>query len=337
MRCLQISNTISTSATGAGSITLVKLFCHMMAILTIALAQLILGSSYLFFYGSGWRYTALAVAVGGVTVVLLWTAGVQLWRLYGLYRQQEKVAVADERRRILGPRRIFRSAVIGAVIMVGAGIFWLGMTVGTRFDNAFLHFRDLSLSSGVAPTLPLASVLLVLYFGIWAYLRRLSYWEHRYVDMFKLKLDQVIRQDLERDVKAIDTCLLGALEDSKWMIGFWLALVLSIVAFRPWITLDMIEPSRVSRFALFFFGLALLTLWSNWFRFINIWVRLRNILEHLENLPIRTAFQRLPREKSLPILHWSSSQSTFLLRQVLDRLRALGAGRCKSGESGTPK
>jgi hypothetical protein len=50
---------------------------------------------------------------------------------------------------------------------------------------------------------------------------------------------------------------------------------------------------------------------------------LRNILERLENLPIRRAFERLPREKSLPILHWGSSQNTFLLRQVLDRMRAL--------------
>jgi hypothetical protein len=49
----------------------------------------------------------------------------------------------------------------------------------------------------------------------------------------------------------------------------------------------------------------------------------RNILEHLENLPIRAAFERLPQEKSLPILQWNSPQNSFLLRQVLDKLRAL--------------
>jgi len=304
-------------------VTLVRLFGHMMAILTIALAQMILGSSYLFFYGSGPGYTTLAGAVAGVTVLLVWTACMQLRTLYILYRQQELVAPPDDRSKIISPKRIFRTAIAGGVIMIGAGVSWGGMTVGARFDNAFLHFRDLSLSSGVAPTLPLASVLLVLYFGIWAYLRRLSYWQHRYVEMFRLKLDPVIQQNLGEDVKAIDTCLLGPLENGRWMIAFWLALGISILAFRPWTTLDMIEPSRVSRFVLFFFGLSLLTLWLNWFRFINIWAHLRNILEHLENLPIRTAFQRLPREKSLPILHWSSSQNTFLLRQVLDRLRAL--------------
>ena len=40
-------------------------------------------------------------------------------------------------------------------------------------------------------------------------------------------------------------------------------------------------------------------------------------------LPLRTAFERLPRAKTLPILQWSSSQNVFLLRQVLDRVRAL--------------
>ncbi len=305
------------------TVTLVRLFCHLMAVLTIALAQIILGSSYLFFYRSGRGYMLLAGAVTGVTALLLSTAGILLQRLFVLYRQQERVVVPDERRKIMSPARIFRTAIAGTLVMVGAGAFWATMTIEARFDNAFLHFRDLSLSSGVAPTLPLASVLLVLYFGVWAYLRRLSYWEHRYVEMFNLKLDQVIRQDLDRDVKAIDACLLGPLSDWKWMAGFWVVFAFSILAFRPWISLDMIEPSRVSRFALCFFGLAVLTLWLNWFRFINIWVHLRNILEHLENLPIRSAFQRLPREKSLPILHWSSSQNSFLLRQVLDRLRAL--------------
>jgi hypothetical protein len=224
---------------------------------------------------------------------------------------------------IIRPKRIFFSAIASQVIMVGAGLFWAAMTVGNRFDNAFLHFRDLNLSSGVAPTLPLTAVLLVLYFGVWAYMRRLSYWEHRYVDMFQLRLDQVIQQDMGKNVTAIDACLLGPLENGKWLASFWTVFGLSILAFRPWVTLDMIEPSRVSMFALSFFGLALLTVWLNWFRFINIWIHLRSILEHLENLPIRAAFQRLPREKSLPILHWSSSQNTFLLRQVLDRLRAL--------------
>jgi hypothetical protein len=154
-------------------------------------------------------------------------------------------------------------------------------------------------------------------------LRRLSYWEHRYVEMFQLKLDTVISQDFDKHVSAIDACLLGPLENRTWMSALGLVFVFSVIAFRPWITLDMVEPSRVSNFAFFFFALALFSVWLNWFRFLNIWIHLRKILDQLENLSIRMAFQRLPKEKSLPILQWSSSQSSFLLREVLDRMRAL--------------
>jgi hypothetical protein len=305
------------------TVTLVRIMCHMIAILTVALAQLIVGSGYLFFYGSGWRYALLACGVGAVTVILVAAAWSQLRTLSALHRQQEPLAVPDERSRIVSPKRIFRTSIIGMVIMVGAGLFWVVMTNRGHFDTAFLHFRDLNLLSGVAPSVPLTSVLLVMYFGIWGYLRRLSYWEHRYVQMFDVRLDAAIAEDLGADVRAIDACLLGPLENSKWMAAYWLALGGSILAFRPWVTLDMVEPSSVWLFVLFFIVLALLTLWLNWFRFINIWVHLRNILEHLENLPIRAAFERLPREKSLPILQWDSPQSSFLLRQVLDKLRAL--------------
>ena len=309
----------------ASTVTLVKLLCHQIAILTIALAQFVIGSSYLFFWRSGWRYTVMAGFVVLVTLHLLWTAAAIFGRIYRLARQQQRLPVPDDAGKILGPKRIVRSGFICGLILLIAGASWTWLSAGNRFDNAFLHFRDLNLSSGVAPTLPLASLLLVLYFGIWGYLRRLSYWEHRYVEIFKLKMDPVIHQEFSEDVKAIDTCLLGPLENHKWLIGMALAFGLSIVALRPLSTLDMIEPYRVSTFAVVFLAFALLSLWLNWFRFINIWVHLQNILDRLENLPIHTAFQRLPKEKSLPILQWSSSQNSFLLRQVLDRLRALAA------------
>src|SRR5262249_13280918 len=63
------------------TVTLVKLSCHMMAILTIALAQFILGSSYLFFYDAGRRYGLLALAVSAVTVILLVEAGSLLGKI----------------------------------------------------------------------------------------------------------------------------------------------------------------------------------------------------------------------------------------------------------------
>jgi hypothetical protein len=303
------------------NVTLAKILCHIMAILTIALTQLILGSSYIFFRGSHWEYLLLACLVLGVTLVLLHSAGSLILMLYDAHKRRQEPAVPNDSNRIISTGRTFLSSVVGASVLVVAGISWVAMTVEGSFVNAFLHFRDLNISSGVAPVLPLVSMLMIFYFGIWAYLRRLSYWDGRYTEMCNLKLDPVNRQDFAPDVTAIDTCLLGPLENRKWLLGFGLTFLVSILALRPWITLDMIELLGVQWFALSVFGFALLTLWLNWFRFINIWVHLRNILENLEKLPLRAAFERLPREKPLPILQGSSAQA--LLPLLLDRLRAL--------------
>jgi hypothetical protein len=303
------------------NVTLARMLCHITAILTIALTQLILGSSYIFFSGSHWEYLLLACLVVGVTLILLAGAGSLILMLYKAHKRRQEPAVPHDSNRIISTQRIFLSSVIGAAVIVGASIFWVVMTVGGTFVNAFLHFRNLNISSGVAPVLPLVSMLMIFYFGIWAYLRRLSYWDKRYAEMCNLKLDPVNRQDFAADVTAIDTCLLGPLSNRKWLLGFGLTLLASILALRPSNTLEMIERRGVQWLVLFVFGLALLTLWLNWFRFINIWVHLRNVLENLEKLPLRAAFQRLPRERSLPILQGSPAQE--LLPLLLDRLRAL--------------
>lgn len=301
-------------------VTLVKRSSHLIAILIIALAQMILGSSYFFFCQSGWRYTLTACAVALLTIFLLWGAWLQSRVLP--FARLEQGAVTCEGGQIIEVSKVLKSTLAASAIVVLAGIVWLWITMRSHFENAFLHFRDLNLASGVAIALPIVSVLMIMYFGIWAYLRRLAYWSHRYVAMFDLKLDEVIRRNLTSDVAAIDQCLLGPLENWKWILGFALTFGISIAAFRPWRTLDILEPLGVWWFLFCFFVLALSILWLNWFRFLNIWVHLRNILEHLEYLPIRAAFARMPRERSLPILQWGESRNP-LLPQVLDRLRAL--------------
>ena len=88
--------------------------------------------------------------------------------------------------------------------------------------------------------------------------------------------------------------------------------------------MDMIEVTPVRSLVWVFFSCAFLLLILNWFRFINAWFCLRSILGALEKLPIRAAFNRLPREKSMPIWRWNNSESSFpAARQLVDRLRAL--------------
>jgi len=55
-----------------------------------------------------------------------------------------------------------------------------------------------------------------------------------------------------------------------------------------------------------------------------MWRQLRAILRGLEKLPLRLAFDRLPRESTLPIWSWSIHDGTFLpIVQAVDTLRAL--------------
>jgi hypothetical protein len=304
------------------AVTLVRRSCHLVAILTITLAQLILGSSYLFFWSSDVWYKLAALAVALVTLGLLGVVGLQVRTLCLVQLQQKRLAVPYEGTKIIDIANVIRGTVIAGSIIVLAGMAWLLMTMPSHFENAFFHFRNLNLASGVAVALPIASVLLVIYCGLWAYLRRVAYWERQYVEMFDLSLDPVIRGDLSAEGAAIGKCLIGRFDDEGWWVSFWLTLVLFVLTFRPWRTLDIIEPLEVWCFLFFFFVLALVIVWLNCFRFLNIWVHLRNILEHLEKLPIRTAFCRLPRQKSSPILQWGESRSA-LLPLVLDRLRAL--------------
>ena len=306
----------------SSAVTLVRRSCHLVAILTITLAQLILGSSYLFFWRSDDWYKLAALAVALVTLGLLGVVGLQVRTLCLVQQQQKRLAVPYEGAKIVDIANVIYGTVIAGSIIVLAGMTWLLMTMPSHFENAFFHFRNLNLASGVAVALPIASVLLVIYCGIWGYLRRVAYWERQYVEMFDLLLDPVIRGDLSAEGAAIGKCLIGRFEDEGWWISFWLTLVLFVLTFRPWRTLDIIEPLRVWCFLFFFFVLALVIVWLNCFRFLNIWVHLRNILEHLEKLPIRPAFCRLPRQKSSPILQWGESRSA-LLPLVLDRLRAL--------------
>jgi hypothetical protein len=94
----------------ASSVSLVKHACHMLAILTVMLSQLILGSSFLFFCGSGARYTTLACMVLVVTGSLIIAAGIELKKIYVLAGQQQGLSSPSEANQILKPRRILWSS-----------------------------------------------------------------------------------------------------------------------------------------------------------------------------------------------------------------------------------
>ena len=315
------------------SITAVKGLCQVFAILTIALASLVAGSSFIFFWSADYTATPFGFAIRvyhllaiGVILDVLILAMAAAWRLFDsvvrpwiAFRKGETFTHNE----VINMSRLLHVGTPFVAVFLTAFATWSWVVVEANFANAFFHFRNLNLASGVAPVVPVVFLLGIAYLGIWVYLRRLALWEYGTVNMPELTLDDTFPCEFMKNVKGID----------KWMVDipgtFWRYIVLcvatlAVLAFRPWSTMDMLEVTQVHDFAVVCFIFAFFLLWINWFRFIAVWHGLRNILENLEKLPLRTAFNRLPRESSLPIWRWTISDGSFLpVCQGVDTFRAL--------------
>ena len=305
------------------TITASKALCHAAALSILAIVQLILGSSFVFFGEAASPYGWLKWLVVGVSSILMLVAFSVVFAIRVFYRKN--------RTELRGEGKLTKRPLYGSWVTVGIflaiGIVWACYVFPASYRNAFMHVRDLSLVGGVAPCLPIAMMLLIAYLGCWAYLRRLTYWDYRKPKLPAEALDDVLPSNFNSEggkMKGIDKCILELLQNWSWTGVFGLTLFLSFVAFRPWITLDMVEHQPIRAIAWFVFGLALFVIELNWFRFISIWSLLRDMLEDLGRLPIHAGFQRMPPEKSMPILRGGVSDTSFLPpAQSVDRIRAL--------------
>jgi hypothetical protein len=149
-------------------------------------------------------------------------------------------------------------------------MWFIAIDVRAIPENAFLHLRDLHLSSGIAPMLPLLFLLAVGYIGIWVYLRRISSWESGTVEMPSRGMDRIFRSDCNHQVRLISRSMLR-FAPKPWGRVLIAVVLNSFLIFRPLATaMDMLEPLPVRILAGLWFFLALLLLWSNWFRLIYI-------------------------------------------------------------------
>jgi len=318
------------------AITALKASGQFMALMIVALASYVSGSSFVFFKGAPYEvgnlklFPVLGVAVRGVTLMILSAALLLFfrsvlvpWLIYCFPSLSKQKQLDLRNAKAVSMHVPLISTVVMAAVLVGFFKRWPLESYNVGYENAFLNFRNLRLSSGVAPIIPILLLLGVFYIGIWVYVRRISDWEYGSVKMADPTLDSVFRCRIEENVKAIDESMIRGPE-KHWS---WIALCVSVcctLAFRPWATMEMMEASWVQRFLWYCFAMALLVLWMNWFRFMVIWRRLRSILQNLERLPLRSAFNRLPRETLLPILRWSVRDENYLpMCEAVDTLRAL--------------
>jgi hypothetical protein len=307
------------------TITASKAVCHVAILLILAVIQLVMGSSYVFFRDLNSSYAWMGWSVIGVTIILSATAClVFLIRVAWPWRQAGSEEASLRNAEISGLLRPLVGGVSCFAIFGLIGALWGYGVFRAEFSAAFLHYRDLILASGVAPFIPIVLLLVVAYFGAWAYLRRLTYWGYRRPQMPSLPLDDIFPSDFTKQITGIDKCVLVLLENRGWMLALVFLSALGIFGFSPWANMDMTEARSVRWSAQFLFAVAFFALSLNWFRFLNIWSLLRHILDGLERLPIRHAFERMPSEKSMPIWRWGISDNSFLpTTQAIERLRAL--------------
>ena len=314
------------------TIAVTKGFCHALALLSLCLACLLASSSFFFFRHTAYSVSQIPVYPSGailgllVTIILVSAAVRRLfasvlrpsWRVF---KGRTSFSNGDAIR--MGKLAI--GIPLGLIIFVAPIIYWLIATSNSTYENAFLHYRDLYLASGVAPALPGLLLVAIAYLGILAFLRRITYWEYGSVKTPALSLDDTFPSDFTANVDSIDGWMLGIPGASKKpILLYFLFFTISVLALRPWATIDALEGQGVHWFLVAGFTFSFFIISVNWIRFTAIWRQLRTILRGLEQLPLRLAFDRLPRESSLPIWSWSIHDRTFLpIVQAVDTLRAL--------------
>ena len=193
------------------SITAVKGLCQVSAILTITLASLVAGSSFLFFRSADYTVTPFGVSIRvyhllaiGVVLEVLILAVAAAWRLFDsvmrpsiAFRKGARFAHNE----VINIAKLLHVGIPFVAIFLTALVIWSRVVFEADFANAFFHFRNLNLASGVAPVVPVVFLLGIAYVGIWVYLRRLALWEYGTVDMPELTLDDTFPCEFTKNVK----------------------------------------------------------------------------------------------------------------------------------------
>src|SRR5262249_14107100 len=162
----------------ADAITAAKGACHSLALVTLALGVLLASSSFLFFRNAPYSVNGISIyKVGAAIAILLPLAmvSIAIWLLYSLVFLAWRISGEETKLcndKVINIARLVRGVVLVFLIFLAPVVFWFAHTSSTTYDNAFLHYRDLYVASGVAPNLPGLLLVTVGYLGILTYLRR---------------------------------------------------------------------------------------------------------------------------------------------------------------------
>ena len=208
------------------------------------------------------------------------------------------------------------------VLAIGAVSVWGRLvTEQQSFTGYFLAYRSFSLTSGVAPELPLLLLAAALYGWALTQMKRVSRVEERKAFSESLPAEDYLPgHQLMQDVEeALD----GLYSKTVWLpaIPF---LCLWGMLFVPWQTLRTFESLR---YDILLIAVLVTVAWAtavSWMQFLWCWNEFRVFLEWLETQPIRKAFSRLQKEVSwVPLVTNPPARALFISSRSLDCLKAL--------------
>jgi hypothetical protein len=213
-------------------------------------------------------------------------------------------------------------AVVGAEMVFS--VWWLVTMRRPNYYGLFFGYRSAHFTSGVSPALPLLLLALVLVVAAWTELDRLA------KDVGRPRLSAI---GIARDFRTIGYVLERYLHKTIFnlpvqLAGFLLfVLVLAVSYFNEGGILSMESRGFAVVYATGLVAILLLVL-NQGLRFYLLWCELRRVLGRLEELPLREAFSRLPKQFSTNAI-WQQGGAIVnykRLTRMIECVKALQAG-----------
>ena len=199
---------------------------------------------------------------------------------------------------------------------------WSWGGTGPYNYRAFFWYRSIHLTSGVSPVVPFCFLAGALYAWAWVQLKCLATAAHQPSLWPSILLEPFVDADEEL------RCGMGKLLcDWKITLAIFALTLFAFLAFDVRKHFD--TPESFPFREVYIAGLALLCflLFRNGAKLLLVWSRFRRVLEGFDQLPLRSAFRRLPKQYSWsPIWeHGGTRQSYEILIRWFDNLQKLAS------------
>jgi hypothetical protein len=260
------------------------------------------------------RWMQSYFGIGALAVLILFLTGVALcWKRSIWYPGLKK--------------KFFRppNTAILAVALWGLAAYtvavWSSLVKTDHYKSGhFFSYRCFSLSSGVAPNVPILLLAGGLFYWSLMQLRRVAHAARRRGVQSAIENTELPGEWLMQNV--------GRSLEELFATSVWLPalpfLLVWVLLFVPWRTLRSFEFERYDWLLIVVLGAVYWAMAVTWMQFLWCWNEFKGFLQWLERQPIRDAFSRLRKEVTwVPLVSRPPEHPLFISSRAWDCLKAL--------------